>query len=111
MDGISPDPAHGDCAPTAKMSRRGELIAQSTRRSHWTRRAFMASLAVSATGCTTGIKGYINNGFKVGVNFGRPPTAAADHWIDANDARVRSEYGDDSHWWNVFNDPVLNNLV
>lgn len=111
MDGISRDLAHEECAPTAKMSRNGELLAQSTRRAQWTRRAFMASLAVSAAGCTTGVRGYINNGFKVGVNFGRPPTAAADHWIDANDARVRSDYGDDSHWWNVFNDPVLNNLV
>ncbi len=111
MDGISPDSAHGDCAPTAGTPRDGALIAHGSSRAAWTRRAFMATLAASATGCTTGIKQYVNNGFKVGVNFGRPPTAAAAHWIDANDQRVRSESGDDSHWWYVFNDSVLNNLV
>ena len=111
MDGISPDPAHGDCAPHATLPRDGELIPHNSHRAPWSRRAFMASLAVSASGCTTGIKGYVNNGFKVGINFTKPPTAAAEHWIDADDKRVRSEYGDDSHWWQVFNDPVLNNLV
>ena len=111
MDGISLDLAHRGCAPAAKIGRDGKLIAQAERRPSLSRRAFMASLALSAAGCSTGIKQYVNNGFKVGVNFGRPPTAAAAHWIDANDARVRSEYGDDSHWWNVFNDPVLNQLV
>jgi NodT family efflux transporter outer membrane factor (OMF) lipoprotein len=35
----------------------------------------------------------------------------ARHWIDADDARVRSEEPDDSHWWTVLNDPTLNGLV
>jgi NodT family efflux transporter outer membrane factor (OMF) lipoprotein len=35
----------------------------------------------------------------------------AEHWIDANDKRVRSEEWDDSHWWTVLNDPTLNDLV
>lgn len=111
MDGISLDLAHEVCAPAAALPRDGELMTRPDRRAQWSRRAFMASLAVTATGCSTSVKQYVNNGFKVGVNFGRPPTAAAEHWIDANDQRVRSEYGDDSHWWQVFNDPVLNNLV
>ena len=67
MDGISPDPAHGDCAPHATLPRDGELIPHNSHRAPWSRRAFMASLAVSASGCTTGIKGYVNNGFKVGT--------------------------------------------
>jgi NodT family efflux transporter outer membrane factor (OMF) lipoprotein len=35
----------------------------------------------------------------------------ATHWIDDKDKRVRSELEDDSHWWTVFKDPVLNDLV
>ena len=30
----------------------------------------------------------------------------ADHWIDANDARVRQEPTDLVQWWTVFQDPV-----
>lgn len=111
MDGISRELAHADCAPAAENPQNGELIAKTSRPSQWTRRSFVASVALTATGCSTSLKQYVKNGYKVGVNFGRPPTAAAAHWIDANDERVRSEYGDDSHWWGVFNDPILNNLV
>jgi NodT family efflux transporter outer membrane factor (OMF) lipoprotein len=35
----------------------------------------------------------------------------APQWIDAADVRVRSTPADLSRWWNVFNDPVLNDLV
>jgi NodT family efflux transporter outer membrane factor (OMF) lipoprotein len=35
----------------------------------------------------------------------------AQKWIDADDSRVRSEAEDDSHWWTVFNDPVLSDLI
>ena len=34
-----------------------------------------------------------------------------EHWIDADDVRVRSEEPDLSHWWTVFNDPMLDDLV
>jgi NodT family efflux transporter outer membrane factor (OMF) lipoprotein len=69
---------------------------------------FLAAL-VSA-GCTS-ITEYVHNGFKVGPNYKRPPAPVAEHWIDANDVRVRSEKPDDSHWWTVFNDPTLNDLI
>jgi NodT family efflux transporter outer membrane factor (OMF) lipoprotein len=69
-----------------------------------------ALVGVSASGCTT-LSEDINNGFKVGPNYKRPPAPAAQHWIDADDERVQSQPGDDSHWWTVFNDPVLNDLV
>src|SRR5205809_1070505 len=58
-------------------------------------------LFLSVCGCTT-LSDYIHNGFKVGPNYKRPPAPLADHWIDANDVRVRSEEWDDSHWWTVF---------
>jgi NodT family efflux transporter outer membrane factor (OMF) lipoprotein len=67
-------------------------------------------LAVATTGCT-GPREYIHNGFKVGPNYRRPPTPVAEHWIDADDQRVRSEPFDDSQWWTVFNDPVLESLI
>jgi NodT family efflux transporter outer membrane factor (OMF) lipoprotein len=67
-------------------------------------------LALSFCGCTT-LSDYVANGFKVGPAYERPPAPVAQHWIDDNDARVRSVEGDDSHWWTVFNDPKLNDLV
>jgi NodT family efflux transporter outer membrane factor (OMF) lipoprotein len=65
---------------------------------------------LSASGCTT-LSDYIHNGFKVGPNYRRPPAPVAEKWIDADDVRIRSQDGDDSHWWTVFNDPALNDLV
>jgi NodT family efflux transporter outer membrane factor (OMF) lipoprotein len=65
---------------------------------------------LSSAGCTT-LSEYVHNGFKVGPNYKRPPAPVAEHWIDANDRRVRSEEEDDSHWWTVFNDPVLGDLI
>jgi NodT family efflux transporter outer membrane factor (OMF) lipoprotein len=61
-------------------------------------------------GCTT-LGEYVDNCFKVGPNYRRPPAPVADRWIDANDKRVRSEETDDSYWWTVLNDPTLNDLV
>lgn len=61
-------------------------------------------------GCT-GPREYFQNCFKVGPNYKRPPAAVADNWIDYADPRVQSVAVDDSHWWTVFNDPVLAALV
>jgi NodT family efflux transporter outer membrane factor (OMF) lipoprotein len=61
-------------------------------------------------GCTP-LDEYVRNGFKVGPNYVRPPVPLADQWIDAADQRVRSCEGDDSHWWTVFNDAVLDDLI
>jgi len=55
---------------------------------------------------------YVGNGFKVGPNYKRPPAPVAEEWIDAADKRVRSEETDDiCHWWTLFQDPVLDELV
>jgi NodT family efflux transporter outer membrane factor (OMF) lipoprotein len=67
-------------------------------------------LTLTGSGCTT-LGEYVHNGFKVGPNYKRPPAPVAQHWIDANDERVHSQEADDSHWWTVFNDPALNDLV
>jgi NodT family efflux transporter outer membrane factor (OMF) lipoprotein len=70
----------------------------------------LATAILSASGCTS-LSDYVHNGFKVGPNYKRPPAPVAEHWIDANDVRVRSDEPDDSCWWTVFNDPSLNDLV
>lgn len=70
----------------------------------------MGMMAFSLCGCTS-LSEYVSNGFKVGPNYQRPPAPVAQHWIDAEDVRVRSVEGDDSHWWTVFNDAKLNELV
>ncbi len=69
-------------------------------------------LALSAAvGACTPMGEYIQNGFKVGPNYCKPPAPVADHWIDSADKRLRKESDDLSHWWQVFNDPILNSLV
>src|SRR5262249_13892469 len=61
-------------------------------------------------GCTP-FWGYIQNGFKVGPNYGRPSSPVAEDWIDSNDVRVRKDEEEPNHWWSVFHDPVLEALV
>ncbi len=57
------------------------------------------------------LKNWHHNGFKVGPNYGRPAAPVADAWIDAYDQRVRSELPAYPAWWEVFNDPRLNELA
>lgn len=68
------------------------------------------TLALGLAGCSS-FSRYLENGFKVGPQYGRPAAPVAETWIDATDSRVRSESTDDSQWWASFNDPVLNGLV
>jgi len=67
-------------------------------------------LAVSLSGCTS-LQEYVQNGFKVGPDYGRPPAPVAQNWIDVGDPRVRTESDEHSQWWRVFNDPALDSLV
>lgn len=62
-------------------------------------------------GCTS-FREYVSNGFKVGPNYRRPPAPVANDWIDADDMRLRKEENPElAHWWTVFRDPVLDQLV
>jgi NodT family efflux transporter outer membrane factor (OMF) lipoprotein len=54
---------------------------------------------------------WIQNGFKVGPNYGRPPAPVAPEWIDANDTRVQRRPLRDADWWIVFQDPSLDSLI
>jgi NodT family efflux transporter outer membrane factor (OMF) lipoprotein len=70
----------------------------------------LSVLAIFACGCTS-LREYVQNRFKVGPNYGRPPAPVAHDWIDASDQRIRKTSDDLSKWWTVFNDPALNNLI
>lgn len=72
--------------------------------------ALLGIVVASMCGCTH-LTEYVRNGFKVGPNYRRPPAPVAQHWIDADDIRIRQLEVDDSHWWTVFNDPTLDELV
>src|SRR6266481_6341739 len=63
------------------------------------------------TGGCTSLSEYLQNGLKVGPNYGRPPAPVAREWIDATDKRVRSDTEDLSAWYTVFKDPVLDSLI
>ncbi len=72
--------------------------------------AAIVAISVSLCGCTS-LSDYVHNGFKVGPNYCRPAAPVAKTWIDANDARVKTDEVDLSRWWTVFNDPALNSLI
>jgi NodT family efflux transporter outer membrane factor (OMF) lipoprotein len=69
-------------------------------------------VSMFASGCTT-LREYVQNGFQVGPNYGRPPAPVAKDWIDAADVRLRNKEDDETlkKWWTVFNDPVLDSLI
>jgi NodT family efflux transporter outer membrane factor (OMF) lipoprotein len=67
-------------------------------------------ISSATVGCTP-LSEFVNNGFKVGPDYRRPPAPLEEQWIDAADPRVKSEPANYCDWWTVFNDPVLNDLV
>ncbi|HEY4310963.1 MAG TPA: efflux transporter outer membrane subunit [Pirellulales bacterium] len=74
-------------------------------------RTLACALVVLSSGCTS-FREYVSNGFKVGPNYRRPPAPVANDWIDAEDMRLRKEESPElAHWWTVFQDPVLDELV
>ena len=74
----------------------------------------LAMLAVSSlafAGCiTTGPHQWLQNGLKVGPEYGTPPAPVATDWIQAGDPRVQPTRLPDGNWWNLFNDPTLTAL-
>ena len=64
------------------------------------------------SGCVaTGPMTWIQNGFKVGPNYCRPPAPVAPTWIEAKDVRVQGRPPRDGDWWNVFGDSTLDSLI
>ncbi len=69
------------------------------------------SAAVFSSGCAGHFQQWINNDYKVGPNYKRPAAQVADVYIDADDPRVVSDETDHRLWWQVFNDPILDELI
>jgi NodT family efflux transporter outer membrane factor (OMF) lipoprotein len=67
-------------------------------------------LTLCSSGCTS-IQDFVQNGFKVGPNYQRPPAPLATEWIEAKNPSVKSKPANYSDWWKVFGDPVLDDLV
>ncbi len=54
----------------------------------------------------------MDNGFKVGPNYNRPVALVEQEWIDyGSDPRLLTMQPNDASWWQVFDDPQLNQLV
>src|SRR5262249_29841060 len=65
-----------------------------------------------AVGCvSTGPVGWVQNGFKVGPNYHRPPAPAASEWIEAQDARVPGQDPRGGDWGSVVQDPGPHSLI
>jgi NodT family efflux transporter outer membrane factor (OMF) lipoprotein len=73
--------------------------------------AALFALVLIGSGCTTSLRQWAQNGFKVGPNYAPPPGPVAERWIDQSDPRVKNEPAQDRAWWTVFNDPALNSLI
>lgn len=71
----------------------------------------IALLIPSLVGCA-GVKRWRANEHKVGPNYARPIVQTAPRWVDAEDQRVKSiECLDHASWWQVYDDPLLDDLV
>ncbi|MFO7902883.1 MAG: efflux transporter outer membrane subunit [Planctomycetota bacterium] len=67
-------------------------------------------ISVLLTGCGT-MKNWARNGFKVGPEYGRPAAPVSEEWIDDYDERISAELPQNPMWWEVFDDPILDQLV
>lgn len=47
----------------------------------------------------------------VGPDFVTPTADVSQQWADARDERVKTEPSEYKNWWQVFHDPVLDNLI
>src|SRR5262245_49159311 len=70
----------------------------------------VAGICLALCGCTS-FSEWVRNGFKVGPNYRKPPAPVSAKWIDADDPKVRQGDPNIAAWWDVFDDPVLNELI
>jgi NodT family efflux transporter outer membrane factor (OMF) lipoprotein len=68
--------------------------------------------ALFSSGCIlTRPSQWLHNGLKVGPNYGEPPAAVAPQWIQAGDPHVLDVQLPGGAWWDVFEDPILVDLI
>ncbi|MCX5890501.1 MAG: efflux transporter outer membrane subunit [Deltaproteobacteria bacterium] len=48
---------------------------------------------------------------QVGPDYLRPETKVSENWLEAGDQRLKTEDGAYRNWWQVFKDPILDQLV
>jgi NodT family efflux transporter outer membrane factor (OMF) lipoprotein len=77
----------------------------------WARSACAVLALLVAGGCTTSLRQWWHNGWKVGPNYCPPQAAVSRQWLDAADQRLQATSADDQAWWTVFSDPALDRLV
>jgi NodT family efflux transporter outer membrane factor (OMF) lipoprotein len=70
------------------------------------------TLIVSAfSGCRTGPREYLRNGFKVGPNYTPAAAPVSETWIDYRNQELITQTPAYWDWWRVFRDPTLELLV
>lgn len=69
----------------------------------------LVALTGALCGCTTSVRDWVCNGFKVGPDYCKPPAPVADNWINADEESVENRHI--VNWWTVFDDPTLNELI
>src|SRR5262249_27381549 len=75
------------------------------------RSALAGALLAVLLGSGCNLHQWIDNGCKVGPNYGKPPAPVASEWIDYRDPRVKSEPADLTEWWRGVKDPAPDGLV
>jgi NodT family efflux transporter outer membrane factor (OMF) lipoprotein len=89
-----------------------DQTAATTGASHWQRAGILfLSTTILITSACTGAREWWQNGFKVGPEFCGIPAETSADWIDSGAPELQSGASNYSHWWTVFNDPTLNELV
>ncbi len=63
------------------------------------------------SGCTTNLRQWAAQGFKVGPDYRTPSAPTAEQWIDADASPMNPHVSPSGSWWTIFNDPVLDDLV
>ena len=78
----------------------------------WAMLAVVVLPALFSSGCIiTRPSQWLHNGLKVGPNYGEPPAAVAPQWIQAGDPRVLEVQLPGGAWWDVFQDPIMVDLI
>lgn len=81
------------------------------------RSLFFLCVICLITGCShndwlhSRLGNWCQNGFKVGPQYRKPCAEVSPDWIDTYDARVQGDLPRYNYWWQVFNDPVLDDLI
>lgn len=95
----------------AARAHRCRAAARQPQRSSVAKLLLVALAALATTGCMTKPLEYVQNRFKVGPDYRKSAAPVAGHWIDYENAQVSSAPSHEGAWWEVFGDPVLNDLT